>query len=118
MAHFAEIDNNNNVLRVLSVPDEQEFRGEEYLRDDCRLGGRWIQTSYNHKIRKRFAGEGMTYDAVADVFYPVKPYESWVKDESVFDWKAPVDKPQDGKNYRWDEPTVSWIEETPTPELK
>ena len=108
MAHFAELDDNNTVLRVVVVSDEHEHRGEEYLRDDCGLGGRWIQTSYNHKIRKRFAGQGMIYDAVADVFYPKKPFPSWVKDESEFIWKAPVDRPKG--RYIWDEPTTSWVE--------
>lgn len=68
MAHFAEIDSNNIVVRVLVVPNEQEHRGQEYLADDCGLGGTWIQTSYNHKIRRKFAGEGDTYDAINDIF--------------------------------------------------
>lgn len=72
MAHFAEIDNNNIVTRVLVVPDEHEHRGEEYLRDDIGLGGRWIQTSYNNRIRGVYAGIGMTYDEVNDVFLPIE----------------------------------------------
>ena len=55
MAHFAEIDENGIVKQVLVVPDQQEHRGQEYLADDIGLGGRWIQTSYNGSIRKRFA---------------------------------------------------------------
>lgn len=68
MAHFAEIDDNNFVVRVLVVPDEQELRGEKYLSEDLKLGGRWIQTSYNHKIRGKFAGIGDFYDEGLDIF--------------------------------------------------
>jgi len=74
MAHFAELDDNNVVLRVLVVPDEQEHRGEEYLAQDCRLSGRWIQTSYNGTIRGTYAGIGYVYDSLQDVFFdPTEP---------------------------------------------
>lgn len=69
MAHFAEIDSNNVVLRVLVVADEHEHRGQEFLADDCNLGGTWIQTSYNANIRGKFAGIGDIYDEVNDEFY-------------------------------------------------
>jgi hypothetical protein len=69
MAHFAEIDSNNVVLRVLVVADEQEHRGQEFLANDCNLGGTWIQTSYNANIRGKFAGIGDIYDEVNDEFY-------------------------------------------------
>ena len=69
MAHFAEIDSNNVVLRVLVVADEQEHRGQEFLANDCNLGGTWIQTSYNGNIRSKFAGIGDIYDEVNDEFY-------------------------------------------------
>jgi hypothetical protein len=69
MAHFAEIDSNNVVLRVLVVADEHENRGQEFLADDCGLGGTWIQTSYNANIRGKFAGMGDIYDETNDEFY-------------------------------------------------
>jgi hypothetical protein len=69
MAHFAEIDSNNVVLRVLVVTDEQEHRGQEFLAVDCGLGGTWIQTSYNGNIRNKFAGVGDIYDETNDEFY-------------------------------------------------
>ena len=47
MAHFAEIDENNIVKRVLVVPDSQQHRGHDFLHTELRLGGTWIQTSYN-----------------------------------------------------------------------
>lgn len=71
MAHFAEIDSNNKVLRVLVVDNAQENRGQEFLANDCGLGGTWIQTSYNANIRGKFAGIGDIYDPINDVFiYP------------------------------------------------
>lgn len=70
MAHFAEIDSDNKVIRVLTVPNEQEERGEEFLAVDLKLGGRWIQTSYNANIRGKFAGIGDTYDENNDLFVP------------------------------------------------
>ena len=68
MAHFAEIDSNNVVIRVLVVADEHEHRGQDYLANDCGEGGTWIQTSYNHNIRGRYAGIGMIYDETTDTF--------------------------------------------------
>lgn len=68
MAHFAEIDADNKVLRVLVVDNAQEHRGQEFLADDCDLGGRWIQTSYNANFRGKYAAIGDTYDEVNDVF--------------------------------------------------
>lgn len=68
MAHFAEIDSNNRVVRVLLVPNEFESEGEKYLAEDLNLGGRWIQTSYNAKFRAKFAGIGDIYDKENDVF--------------------------------------------------
>ena len=73
MAHFAEIDNNNKVLRVLVVDNSQEERGQEFLANDCGLGGTWIQTSYNANIRGKFAGIGDVYDPINDVFITPEP---------------------------------------------
>lgn len=88
MAHFARIDADNKVVEVLVVPDEQEHRGEEFLRDDLQLGGRWIQTSYNHRIRKQYAGIGFIYNQAADVFVAPQPAPWYVLNEN-FDWVCP-----------------------------
>jgi len=78
----------------------------------------WKQTSYNHNIRKNYAGIGMTYDAGRDAFIAPKPYPSWVLVEETCQWKAPVDMPSDAgtgtppKAYRWDEATTNWVEMT------
>jgi len=68
MAHFAEIDNTNKVLRVLVVDNLEEHRGQEFLAEDLGLGGTWIQTSFNENIRGKFAGMGDIYDPINDVF--------------------------------------------------
>lgn len=109
MAHFAEIDNDGYVIRVLVVPDEQESRGQEYLSQDCMLGGTWIQTSYNNNIRKIFASEGYRYLKDFDIFIPPKPYDSWFFDESLLEWVAPVEKPDAGF-WNWDEANQNWTE--------
>ena len=124
MAHFAEIDSENKVNRVLVVPDEQEHRGEYYLAIDCQLGGTWIKTSYNTRagkhikggtpLRKNYAGIGFTYDPVRDAFIPPKKYQSWVLDEETCLWNPPVQypttPPEIGKKYTWDESNISWIQ--------
>jgi hypothetical protein len=85
MAHFAEIDKDKKVLRVLVISDDFEKDGQKYLSKTLGLGGTWIQTSYNHKIRGKFAGIGDTYDADKDIF--IEPYEepivSVVVDETI-----------------------------------
>jgi hypothetical protein len=107
MAHFAEVDENNVVTQVLVVPDEQEHRGQDYLAVDLGLGGRWVQTSYNHNIRKQYAGIGYTYDEAADVFVAPQPFPSWTLDEN-HDWQPPVPKPEGDLMYTWNEENQDW----------
>ena len=62
-------------------------------------------------MRGNYAGIGYTYDQTNDVFYSAQPFPSWVLDQSDWTWKAPVAMPAvDGKMYRWDEPTLAWVE--------
>ena len=68
MAHWAEIDENNKVLRVTVGDNNDPDEGYQWLIDN--LGGTWIQTSYNNNFRGMFAGAGFTYDPVNDVFVP------------------------------------------------
>jgi hypothetical protein len=107
MAHFAEIVE-GVVARVLVVPDAQEHRGQDFLADDLGLGGIWIQTSYNARIRKNYAGIGMSYDADRDAFIAPKPYASWILDEDTCQWEAPVAYPTDGVMYIWNEELTIW----------
>jgi hypothetical protein len=107
MAHFAEIDENNTVIRVLVVDNSLEHRGADFLANDLGLGGTWVQTSFNNKIRKQFAGVGFTYDPVNDVFILPKPYPSWSLDKN-YDWKPPIEQPVNNKNYDWNELKQIW----------
>lgn len=108
MAHFAEIDTASAVLRVLVVPDAQEDRGETFLRDDLGLGGRWVQTSYGGRIRRRFAAPGMRFDAGRDAFILPQPYPSWTLD-AAGDWQPPVPRPK-GDGWEWVERVQGWQE--------
>ena len=74
MAHFAEIDKDNKVIRVLLVPDEFEKDGDKYLSKTLGLGGKWIQTSYNSSIRGKFAGIGYIYNSEQDIFFDPTPW--------------------------------------------
>lgn len=105
MAHFAEIDENNIVQRVLVVDNSLEHRGEDFLSNELGLGGRWVQTSYNNNFRKQYAGVGFWYNEDADVFVAPQPYPSWLLNSS-WDWEAPIQRP-DELSY-WDEETLSW----------
>ena len=118
MAHFAEIDGNNIVVRVLVVPGEQEHRGQDYLSNDCQLGGVWLQTSYNTignrhlaggtPFRGNYAGIGYTYDEARDVFIAPQPFPSWLLDDATMSWIPPVAYPDDGNMYWWDEDSQTW----------
>jgi hypothetical protein len=120
MAHFAELDANNVVLRVIVVGNadtsdangvEKEHIGAAFC--ERLLGGTWKKTSYNGNIRRRYAGIGFIYNETLDAFIPPKPYPSWLLDNATADWKAPVPLPDDGKTYDWNESTTSWVEVTP-----
>ena len=121
MSHFAEIDKDGIVQRVIVVD-------QDYI-DSGKLGepNNWVQTSYNTKegihyapnshepdggvaLRKNYAGKGYTYDVVRDAFIPPKPYPSWLLNEDTCLWDAPTSFPDDGKFYNWDEDTTSWVE--------
>jgi hypothetical protein len=111
MAHYAFLDNNNLVTEVIVGKDENELidglTPEEWygnFRDQ-----RCVRTSYNHNIRKQYAGIGYKYDATADVFIAPKPFASWSLDAN-YDWQAPIDYPADGKHYSWDEANQVWVE--------
>jgi len=103
MAHFAELDENNIVTKVIVVHNN---KGVEFCNS---LFGHtnWIQTSYNNNMRKQFAGVGFTYDDVNDVFVAPQPYPSWSLDEN-HDWQAPTPMPEDNNNYSWNEDTQTW----------
>lgn len=117
MSHFAKIEDGFVVAVIVA---DQEFI-DTLPKDEV-----WIQTSYNTKgnvhygsdgtpdggiaLRKNYAGIGYTYNSELDAFIPPTPYPSWVLNTDTGLWGAPVPMPQDGKDYYWDEPTLSWQE--------
>ena len=118
MAHFAELDENNLVTRVLVVDNkditkedgtEDEELGVKFLQN--LFGGSWKQTSYNSNFRKNYAGKGYIYDQTRDAFIEKQHYPSWLLDEETCRWEAPVPCPDsDGeKRYKWDEETTNWV---------
>jgi hypothetical protein len=83
MSHWAEIDKDNTVIRVL-VGDNNEFdEGEAFMKS---LGGTWVKTSYNAKIRKNYAGIGYTYDESLDAFIAPKCHAVAILNEITCQW--------------------------------
>ena len=116
MAHFAELGEDNIVLRVIVVSNddckdsegnESEAVGAEFCRN--LLGGTWKQTSYNGNMRDRYAGVGYTYRSDLDAYIAPKPYPSWSLNEETTEWEAPVARPEEGM-YTWDEDEQEWVE--------
>lgn len=121
MAHYAFLDANNVVVKVITGVDENVTK----LNGDVEVGGSteaWEQyyenqswhsgftckrTSYNSNFRGRYAGIGDTYDLINDVFITPQPFPSWTFDEN-YDWQPPTPKPEG--NYAWFEPNRVWIE--------
>ena len=110
MAHFAELNDDNIVLRVCVVADEHDEDGENWCASFFG-GGTWKQTSYNNRIRRNFAGVGYTYNPTVDAFYAPQPYPSWSLDEN-FRWQPPVKYPSvvGDTQYDWDEVSRAWVE--------
>ena len=121
MAHFAKLDETNNVIGVHVLNNEviidadgneQEQVGIAFLTQLNGGVGWYKQTSYNGTFRKNYAGIGYTYDATRDAFIPPQPHPSWILNEDTCQWLPPIAEPTDGGAYEWDEPTTSWIEVT------
>jgi len=115
MAHFAELDGNNVVTRVIVVHnnellDENGNESEQKGIDFCvaHYGGTWVQTSYNGNFRGQYAVVGITYDPVLDGFISEKPHASWLLNKDTCRWEAPTLYPTDGENYYWNEELLNW----------
>tara|TARA_R110002051_G_scaffold7386_1_gene33765 strand:- start:1378 stop:1815 length:438 start_codon:yes stop_codon:yes gene_type:complete len=121
MAHFAELDDNNVVLRVVvvgndCVSSDEHIDGEKWCISFFK-GGVWKQTSYNNNFRKQFAGIGYTYDTTKNKFISLQPYASWSLDDND-DWQSPItyptittygnNDPLDKYNIFWDETNLQW----------
>jgi hypothetical protein len=122
MAHFAEINSDNIVTRVIVVDAESESEGVYFIQNVLGLSGRWLQTSYNTSegahlndgtpLRKNYAGVGYTYDEIRDAFIPPKPFSSWKLNENICSWEPPVPYPPENGKFKWDEALSQWVEET------
>jgi hypothetical protein len=117
MAHFAEINENNIVTRVIVVHNnellvgdtESEQKGIDFCEGLFRHRN-WVQTSYNGNIRYNYAGIGYTWDSENNAFYAPQPYPSWSLNED-YKWEAPIPYPEDGspeKIYQWNEENQEW----------
>lgn len=120
MAYFAELDENNIVLRVIAVSNEdikengveKESKGKKFCEDLLGAGRIWVQTSYNAKTngkRKKYAGIGDTYDSIKDKFILPQPYPSWMLDNKD-GWQPPVAMPDivGDERYTWNEGALTW----------
>lgn len=131
MAHFAEINSDGIVLRVVVACNqdiannggEQSEQAAEHFKTVCPLsneGVKWVQTSYNNNFRKQYAGKGYFYDSTKNKFITPQPFPSWSLDSND-DWQPPIPKPityldnvvdSDGKLwpdlYEWNEENKTW----------
>jgi len=108
MAHFAKIE--NKIVTDVIVAEQEHIDG---------LDGTWVQTSYStyggvHSdkgtpLRYNYACIGGNYDASADAFYDIKPFDSWTLDTDTHTWTPPIAYPDDGKLYQWDESNKQWV---------
>ena len=115
MAHFAQLNDDNEVVTVVVVAnsellDENENEQESLGITFCNrlFGGTWKQTSYNNTFRKNFAGVGYVFDSSRNAFIPPKPYASWLLNETTCQWEAPIAMPVDEYFYAWNEDKRSW----------
>jgi hypothetical protein len=128
MAHFAELNDENKVLRVVVVNNDQlddngvesPEKGVQFLKNLYGQATIWKQTSYNtgggvHELggtplRKNFASKNMTYDSGRDAFIFVKPYPSWTLNETTCLWDPPTPMPIDEHawNWNWNESSQAW----------
>ena len=120
MAHYAFLDSNNVVVKVITGVDEDvtqngvggstEAWEQFYESQEWNAGLTCRRTSYNatNGYRKQYAGVGYTYDSVADVFVAPQPYPSWSLDIN-HDWQPPTPKPSADKPYEWSEEELEWV---------
>ncbi len=122
MAHFAKLNENNQVLKIDVVSNDvatTEQAGVDFLKDFYGTDDVWKQTSYNtiggvHRLggtpfRKNYAEVGGFYDADKDAFLPYNKFPSWTLNEDTCRYEAPTPRPEDGHWYTWDEATTSWV---------
>ena len=103
MGHWAKLDYKRTVTEVIIADEEFIMSGA--------VGHplKWIETCPDATFRKNFAGPGHYYDIMKDAFIPPPPYPSWVLDEVELHWKAPIEYPNDGGYYAWNEEIKEWF---------
>lgn len=119
MAYFAELNAENEVVRVIAVSDEHapgqlpesESLGITFL-ESLGLGSNWKQSSFSSSFRKNHAGIGYLFDPNRDAFISPSPFPSWILDEQTCRWISPVPRPDDGDSYVWDEDAQQWVKIT------
>jgi hypothetical protein len=109
MSHWAEINQDNVVLRVVVGNNDDPGGDEGYQKIVEKFGGTWVQTSYNGNFKGRFAGVGYRYDSLNDVFIRPQPSPAWIFNESLLDWEPPTPKPEEeGKEFFWNFGMDDW----------
>lgn len=128
MAHYAILDENNLVVKVINGIDETEliegkdpetWYGDFYEKPCKRTSyntrngkhynhetGKW---SKERQFRGNYAGIGFIYNEDLDAFIPQKPFDSWLLNSNIYAWEAPIPYPEDGNYYRWDESKKNWV---------
>ena len=128
MAHFAELNGDNKVIRTIAVHNneldnngvESEAKGILFLKNLFGQNTTWKQTSYNtaegvHRLggtpfRKNFASRDMPYDSGRDAFLTIQPFPSWTFNETSCSWDPPIPEPESSTRHRWDEETQAWVD--------
>ena len=104
--YFAKIDINGVVENIIVA-------SQSYV-DSLSDATTYIETFYQADglVDKRYnyAVIGGIYDISVNAFIPPQPFLSWTLNVSTFVWEAPTPMPTDGKSYRWDEGSLSWVE--------
>lgn len=109
MSHWAELDEDNIVLRVVVGNNDDAYGDEGGMTIKTLLGGRWMQTSYSKTFRKNFAGMGYKYDETLDAFIPPQPFLSWTLDTETCVWLPPTPYPEGEPLHIWSEAEMSWV---------
>jgi hypothetical protein len=114
MAHYiAFLDDNNLVTQVVPTPDDTQDWASIYAE---RHGCRCLTAARDGSIRHKYPYKGFTYHDDIDAFIEPSPYPSWVLNKTTKKWEAPVEMPDDGQTYGWDEATTSWVAVEPIPD--
>lgn len=103
MAWYAKIENNKVVETIYII----DYLNNEWLYRE--FGGTWLKCSEDGSIRGMFPGVGYIYNREDDIFMPPQPFASWLFDRIQKQWVAPINYPNDGSEYKWNESLQQWI---------